>query len=197
MEFTTDNAHTTRATRSDLATALRNPERVLHAATVDVGAKTPSFETALPVPAGKPNNGMAPSFTECVMAAHTVTKTNEDMACTLVKSDSDSTDYNPQPPSKSIVKPSYDMRSEIESALADFIVVTKTDVEPIVKNDVTKWTTTLQSQIVKAVESLFKNTMQTSYFNSNNGLKSALFNVFEQALGQVVRSGHTLTESEA
>lgn len=48
MEFTTDNTCPTLYMRSDLATVLRNPERVLHQANVDAGAKTPSSETAVP-----------------------------------------------------------------------------------------------------------------------------------------------------
>lgn len=51
IEFNTDNARTTRVTRSSLAMALNSPERILHQTSVYVGAKTLSFETALPKPA--------------------------------------------------------------------------------------------------------------------------------------------------
>lgn len=40
MEFTTNRVRTTRAMRSNLTTALRNPELVLDRSTADVGAKT-------------------------------------------------------------------------------------------------------------------------------------------------------------
>lgn len=59
------------------------------------------------------------------MAAHTVTKANEDMGGTVVKSDSDAIEYKPQPPSKSAVKPLSDVGSKIEITLADHGVCRK------------------------------------------------------------------------
>lgn len=47
MEFTTNHSCTKCAMRSDLATALCYPERVLLLPTVDVSAKIQSFETRL------------------------------------------------------------------------------------------------------------------------------------------------------
>lgn len=46
-----------------------------------------------------------PSLMENVMAVHTVLKAIEDKAGTVVKSDSDTTDYKPQPLSNPVVKP--------------------------------------------------------------------------------------------
>lgn len=63
------------------------------------------------------------------------------------------------------------MRSKLEHALAELEVVTKSDVEEIVENCLTKWTEHLQGQTVKAVESTFEDALQTNYFNSNIGLK--------------------------
>lgn len=49
-----------------------------------------------------------------------------------------------------------------------------------------------------AVESTLKDTLQASYFNSSeHGLKTAMFNRVEQALGEMVRSGHLPTISKA
>lgn len=50
------------------------------------------------------------------------------MAGTIFESDFYATDYTPQAPSKSAVRPQADTRSEIELALADLGVGTKTDV---------------------------------------------------------------------
>lgn len=65
----------------------------------------------------------------------------------------------------------------MQSALADLGVLLITDVEAIVENYVTKWSKTLQSQIFKAVEFIFEEELQATYFNSNIGLKSNMFNV--------------------
>lgn len=51
MEFVTVNAHNMHATRSRLATALRDLKCVLPRATVAVGTNTLSLETGLPEPA--------------------------------------------------------------------------------------------------------------------------------------------------
>lgn len=91
MEFTSYNARTTRATRSELDTVLCNPERVVHQATVDVGAKTPLFETTLLEPAVMANDETAQSFMDRVMVAHTGTNANEDMVDTVLDSDFDAT----------------------------------------------------------------------------------------------------------
>lgn len=61
----------------------------------------------------------------------------------------------------------------------------------------TKWTTTLQSQISNAVESTFEDALQSSYFNSNKGLITTSFNVVGQAMGEVVRSDRSSTASKA
>lgn len=51
------------------------------------------------------------------MPAHAVTKAYEDLAGTVVESDSDINDYKPQLLSKSVVQPPFDMRSEIVHSL--------------------------------------------------------------------------------
>lgn len=60
-----------------------------------------------------------------------------------------------------------------------------------------KWTNTVQSQIFKAVDYTFENALQVDYFNLNNGLRSTMFNVIEQALGDIVRFGRAPTVFEA
>lgn len=40
---------------------------------------------------------------------------------------------------------------------------------------------------VKPAESIFEDALQASYFKSNNGVKTAMLNVIEQAPGEVVR----------
>lgn len=78
------------------------------------------------------------------------------------------------------------MRSEIRRALANLNVGRKANVEGIVENRLTTWANVLQ-QIVKTFYSTFEDTLPTSYFNSNDGLKSAMSNVLEQAVCKVVR----------
>lgn len=69
----------------------------------------------------------------------------------------------------------------------------KSDVEAIVKSLLTKGPITLKSQIVRGVESTFENTLQESYFTSNNCLTPAMFELVDQALGGVVRSDRRAT----
>lgn len=91
MEFSIDNRHPMRATRSNPTTALSDFECMLHWATVDVDAYTPSFESALPRPAVTPNMEMAPSYMKRVMAVHIGTEAKEDTAGTVDENDSDNT----------------------------------------------------------------------------------------------------------
>lgn len=152
MEFTTENAHPKCATRADPATALRDSDRVLHQVIVDLSTKSPSCDTAWLEPAGMASTETTPSFMECVIAAHTDTNVTEEMAGTVVESKFDITDYKSKLPSKSVVKLPSDMRDEIDRTLPDLDVVTKTDAEAIIENSLTKWSNTLNSQIVRAVE---------------------------------------------
>lgn len=148
MGFTIGNAGTTQTTRSDLPTVLSDPERVLDQATVDVGLKTPSFETVGPELAVMTNKKTAPSFVERVMSVHTITMDSKYMAGNVVESDYDAPSYKPKPSLKTLDKLLCGMRSEIELALADLGVVTKADVEIIVANRLTKWSNMVHSQIV-------------------------------------------------
>lgn len=113
-------------------------------------------------------------FIERVIVVHTVTKTVEDLACSLVKSNYDATDYNLQTPSKFLFKPVSEMRSRIEHARAYIDIVTNVYVEEISKNCLSKWTNMIQSHIIKAVESSFENALQAGYCNWNNGLEHAI-----------------------
>lgn len=161
------------AKRSNLATALSEPQCLLPRATLNVGVKTPSFETAFPKPAVMINEETATSFMKPMMAEPTVRNAKEDISGTVVKSDSDATGYKPQPKLKSLGTSPSDTKSEIESILADLGFVMKSDVEAIFENNLTKRNTMQQLRIVKAVGSTFEDTLQESYFNSNNGLNSA------------------------
>lgn len=143
------------------------------------------------------NNETVTSFLELVMAAHTLTTSNGDMAATVAENDSDSTDYKPHPPLKPVAKLPSDMKSDIKCALADLGVVTKIDVKVIGQNRLSRRTNTLWSQTVKTVEYTFGDTLPASYFNTNNGLKSTSIKVVEQSLGEVARSSFAPAVSKA
>lgn len=92
-----------------------------------MGAKTTSLENTLSEPTVTTNKESVQSLIERLIAAHTVTKVNDDMAVTAVERDFLATDYKQKPLPKFFVKlPSY-MTNDIECALADLLVVTKTD----------------------------------------------------------------------
>lgn len=89
------------------------------------------------------------------------------------------------------------MRSEIERVLTHLGVVTKEELERIVETYLTKWTSTLDWKIVKTVQFAFEDSLQASYSNPNNGLKTSMFHVVQQALGEVDLSGRAPRVLEA
>lgn len=128
MEITTDKASTMCATRSNLATALSDPERVLHRATVDMGEKPLSLETKLREPAVTKNYGTVQLFMERLMPALTVMRDNEEMAGTILEKDSDVIFLKAAATVKVRFKPLSDIRSKMERALADLGVAAKADL---------------------------------------------------------------------
>lgn len=108
------------------------------------------------------------------------------MVSTFVERDYDDTENKQQAPSRTVVKSSPYMRREIEHKLCNLGFVTKADVMAIVQSRLSKWTSTVQSQIVKALESTFRDALQPNYFNLSNILKTEMFSMVEQALGDVV-----------
>lgn len=98
------------------------------------------------------NKEIATSFMKRVMASDTVSKACKYMACTFVESDSDITEHQLQLPLKSVVQPPPDMKSEIDVALTDLVVVTNSNDDEIVDNLLTEWSNTVQLQMFKAVE---------------------------------------------
>lgn len=83
MESNANNSRPTRSTTPDLAVALRDPERVMHLATPDVGANSLSYLTALTEPVAMTIKNAAPSFMGHVFAARTVMKPSEVVVCTV------------------------------------------------------------------------------------------------------------------
>lgn len=88
--------------------------------------------------AGTTSKYTAPTFIERIMSVHTVMKYYENMTGTVVENDSNTTDSKHQPLFKSVVRPPSDMKRKNDRTLADFSVVTKSDIEPIVENCLTK-----------------------------------------------------------
>lgn len=68
-------------------------------------------------------------------------------------------------------------RGETGHGLACLYVMTKADVEGIVKSGVTKCTSTQQSKIMNSFESTFEHVLNASYFNTKNGFRANLFEV--------------------
>lgn len=79
-----------------------------------------------------------PPFMYHVMAAYKVTEASKELAGTVVESDSDVTDYKPQAPSTPDMKPLSSKKSEIEHVPPDLRVETRTYIEGIVGNRLTK-----------------------------------------------------------
>lgn len=102
---------------------------------------------------------------ERMMAAHAITNVSKDMAVTVVRSYFDATYYKLQPTSKFVINLQSYIRSRVQHALADLHVLTKTNVEPIVQTPLTEWTNTIQSWMVKAVESTLEDAIQASFSN--------------------------------
>lgn len=137
-----------------------------------------------------------PSFMKRLMAVHRATEGTKDLAGAIIGSDPDTTDYKTRAPPKSVIKLSSRTGNEVERAFADIGVVAKADLDVIVENFLTEWTDTLHLQTIKTVESPIEDVLQASYFAMKNGLKSSLFTVGKEALGEVIRSSRALTLSK-
>lgn len=133
-----------------MAAALSDPEGVLHWTTVGAAAKTLSFETAFPDTAIT-NKEKVLFSTECTKAAHTVMDDKEDMAETVIERQSISTDYKLKPQSTFVFNQLSDAGRKIVQTLADLSVLPKTEIDELLENCLTKWTTTLFSQTFLAV----------------------------------------------
>lgn len=93
------------------------------------------------------------SVRDRVMAVHHVTSTDEDIAGTIIEGDSDVNDNRPQPQSKVFVKRVSNKKYDINRAMANLDAVTRTDVEAIFENCLTKWANRLHLRIIKPVRS--------------------------------------------
>lgn len=139
MESTVDNRRLTRALGSNLAPACTQQCRVHDAPSHDWREyKSLSCETALLEPAFLNGKEGFLLLMKRVLAVHTVTRTAEDMAGTVVEIYSDDMEHKLQPLSISVAKSLSDVKSESECVLADYGIMTKTDVEAIVERT---WTT--------------------------------------------------------
>lgn len=197
MKFNPYNTRT-RSMRDDLTVLLCNTECVMHQATIKRWVKSLSYYTGAHCgPRHQDYSGTAQLFMVWVLPAHIVNKAADDVTGTFIENDFDATEHKLELLSSPVVKLSSDKKSEIERVLTGLNLMTKTDVEMIVENSLTRWTTTLQSYIVKTVEFAFERTSQASLLDSNNGLKSIMFTVIEVVLGLVIRSGRALMVSQA
>lgn len=100
---------------------------------------------------------------ETVLDVDIVTRDTEGMAQTTMEGESDDTKQMMPWPLKYTIKPSSDMRGEIERLLAYFGVMMNTDLKVIVNNHFTIWTATIQLQIVKHMKSTFLAVLQTPF----------------------------------
>lgn len=135
----------------------------MHRGNVDVGEKSPFFEAVLLEHAGTTVKDRVLSFMKSLMAAHTFMKASKYASSTSIEGDTNNTEHKPQLLSKTVAKPSSCMKREIEHTLTDLRLMTKFDIEAIVKNPVTKCINTFQSQIFKAVGSRFEDALQAIY----------------------------------
>lgn len=118
---------------SNLDIMLTDSMQFVHQAAWDVFGSSLSFEKALQEPLVMTVTQGTPSFMKRVLAAHSVNRATEDIICNLAEKDSDATENQLAPISKSYAKPLPRMRGEIEHILAALGVMMKTDVEAVVK----------------------------------------------------------------
>lgn len=110
----------------------------MNSAMSDAGGSSLSFENVFLEPATMNDKEVAPSFIGRTLAPNTITKASEVIAGTNVETDTNATEQKLMQPSKCVVKPALDTRSEIERELGVLCVVAKTDVETIAKTRLTK-----------------------------------------------------------
>lgn len=80
---------------------------------------------------------------------------------------------------------SRDPRTEIATVLAHLGVVMKTEVSGIVESCVAKIHDMIKDEIVETVVDSFEDYIHRSYYDSNEGIKSIIFSIVEQALSEV------------
>lgn len=79
--------------------------------------------------------------------------------------------------SKSIVgKLSWDHRNEIATFLADLDVLTRAQSNEFVESCMAKVNEKIKAKVVETVAETFEDAIQTSYFDSNEGLKLEMHN---------------------
>lgn len=89
------------------------------------------------------------------------------------------------------------MKNKIECTLADLCVMTKMDRLEIIEIFLTNWTSTLQSKDAEVFMSKFEDASHLRSSSYNDGLKSAMFNVAKEVMGNMVRSGRAPSLSQA
>lgn len=109
------------------------------------------------------------------------------MTSSLLEIGFEATGHKLQPPLISVGKSLSHTTSAIERILAHPSVVRKTEIYVIVGTGLMKWASALQVKIIMIIKPTSEDALQTSYLNSNEGFKTAIFNVIEQMLGDVVR----------
>lgn len=109
MELNNEHCCTTRATKSDLAVAISDPEHAMHLTPPNVSEKSRSYETSLTEPAVTVGKEAAQSFMERVLAVHTVTCAADHLAGLVIESDYD-TERKPEPPLKTVARLSRNKR---------------------------------------------------------------------------------------
>lgn len=149
MLFTTNPSWARYSMKFDIDATLRIPERAQHQATRGIGAKTGALGRRcgnLPL---RPVRKRPLSFIEHMTTLHTVRKAVKDRAGPLSESDSNTIDFKPQLPSKSILN--YFLTRGVGSSKHWPVSVSGREPMLRVGNPLIKLTITLNSRTVKPV----------------------------------------------
>lgn len=170
----------------------------MHQRITDMSANSPLFELTLTDAPVKPKTDVTKSFLERLLAAYTVQNAAGKLGNTVVETDSDDI--------KSILDPCLESDQQLPSykriqiKMLPFVpgVATKTYGAKIVHDRGAEHTMSLMSCIFKLVDATFEDAMQASYFSSSKGLKTAMHNVVNHAVVEVVpyRRVHTMPSND-
>lgn len=175
MDMNNRNTRLTCSTRSNLADALEDLNRVINT-TMD---KSPSYDTALQHKFARVDLNTAVAFYDRVPAAIDVKKCQESQAAGT-KTLKDEERVRKAEPSAG--QSPRDLRCKIAAVLANISVVTKVEVTEIIEFCIAKINDKIETGAVESVADTFEDGLQSGYPGSNEELKLVMLKILKYSM---------------
>lgn len=151
IEYFSDLCDPTPVTNSDLDASFSDPEGSIYQATSNIGMKSLSYEALLREPATMSGKEPALSFTEGHLVMHTVSNAAEQVASTIIDSDSSYIDHTLQLQRKFAFMPLSKSSTKIDHELSDVGFIANTGAAAIVETFLNKYIGTTETKIVNVI----------------------------------------------